>query len=53
MQAKLDSFFISKIEQSPFISFPLCIRFDGNAVNQQIVAILFQDSNPSRLSVNL
>jgi len=34
MEAKLDSSLIGEIEQSSSISFPLCVRFNRDAVNQ-------------------
>jgi len=52
VQAKLDCSFIREIEQSSSISFPLCIWFNRDAVNQEVLAIAFQNNNSSRLALN-
>ena len=52
VQAKLDSSLIGEIEQSPSISLPLCIWFNSDAVNQEVLGISFQNNNSGRLALN-
>jgi hypothetical protein len=52
VQAKVDSSLIREIEQSLSISLPLCIGLNGDAVNQKVLGIFFQNHNSGRLALN-
>ena len=52
VHAKVDSPLIGEIEQSSSISFPLCIWFNGDAVNQEVLGIFFQNNSSGRLALN-
>jgi len=53
VEATLDSEVVREIEQSLSVSFPLLMRFHGDAVNKEVIGIYLKDSNSNRLVLNL
>jgi hypothetical protein len=53
IHAKLDSSLIREFEQSSPIPLSLCIPLHRNAVNKDMIGILFQDEDPGRFAFSL
>ena len=53
VEATLDSEVVREIEQSLSMSFPLRVRFHGDAVNKEVIGIYHKHSSSNRLIFNL